>query len=99
MTKYRISYFEQSLSKLYVRSVNKNDDGHFECIVFWGVKEIHLPIHFSSDGQIEASPCDDETHQRFEFVGSGGAYVIAVSYTEGFCRDFPEVDRVEMVEA
>ncbi len=93
--KYKISFFDQSFSKLYVRTVEKRDDGYFRCFVFWGVTEISMKTQFLSDGRIICSPSKNQNRQYFEFSSSDGEGVFATTFVEGKCRDFPEVKQVE----
>ena len=101
---YKFSYFDQSLSKGYVRSVRPDEAGLYDCFVFTGLDRLNIPIVFRFDPQelrCKALPIKKEsTGEKFQYFFSHDLndYVVATSVSRGRARDFPHVPRIDTLE-
>ena len=97
--RYRISYYDQTFSKLYLRSFDKDDDGYFNCLVFWGTDIVSIPVFFDFQGHFFVVKEEDKENSRKFYFGEDKLYFVeALTVNKGKGKDFPEVDKIEILE-
>ena len=98
--RYRISYYEQSFSKLFVRNCAKNADGLFHTFVFYGVSRISIPtfLELNSHG-IEVNSLGT-TQPLFSYMFDSNLHceVVATQIKTGFAKDFPDVKKIAVIK-
>lgn len=93
--RYRISFFQQSHSTLFLRDIWQDDSGLFDCLIFVGVVRVNLADVFDFE-RMTVSSFGDGVHKRYDFSCDFTNSVQALAAYSAKVRDFPEVPSVEV---
>lgn len=98
----KIARFEQSFSKLYIRSIELDPNSQFDCWVFFGVEFLKLSDIFEITGEdavsvVECVGVSGVAIKEFRFSAAEEQIVRALSMKKGKAIDYPQVPLTTVV--